>query len=227
MSGRLCGWHCPKALLFLFRLFNSTVWCSQLLSLSYRSGNWRTNRLGLFPKSPWQPMGSWRKSPAYPKSCHFSTRRYCAWAQGRRGSGAWASLSIMWVIGFFLAAWLYICTVICIRYPMHGCFPCYCWLGNHSCDGLVNAGDVFSLIQPSRVHGQCKPPVAFHHHTHTQLPCLPLQVQFRILFPRNPSLLTWTIGWVWEAEGKRDAFKWRGAERSLFPARGCAHSMQQ
>lgn len=84
-----------------------------------------------------------------------------------------------------------------------------------------------SPIQPHHVHGQGKPPVAFHRHTHTQLPCLPLQVQLRILFPRNPSLLTWTIGWVWEAEGKRGTFKWRGAERSLFPAGGCAHSMQQ
>lgn len=50
VCGRLWGWRCPKALLFLFRFFNSSVWYSQLLLPSYRSGNWRTNRLGLFPK---------------------------------------------------------------------------------------------------------------------------------------------------------------------------------
>lgn len=47
-------------------------------------------------------------------------------ALGGRAQGHGASLSIVWVIGFFLAGWLYVCTVICIRYPMHGCFPCYC-----------------------------------------------------------------------------------------------------
>lgn len=47
-------------------------------------------------------------------------------ALGTRAQGHGASLSVVWVIGFFLAGWLYVCTVICIRHPMHGCFPYYC-----------------------------------------------------------------------------------------------------
>lgn len=217
MRGNQCLWKAvwlvsPQGLCIscLDCLFSHVVWPVIVAVLQTRE--LKNKHVRSFPKvtltvSQW--LG-WKKSPAYPKNCHFSTGQCCAWAhglpcllQGLIGSTLYRHLhqaSNAQMLPMLLLIW-----------------------ESLLCKGLVNL-DVFSQIPPSHVHCQGKASLALGHQTHAQLPSLLLQVLLRTLFPRNSSLLTWTIGQVWEAEGKWGTFKCRGAECSLFPAEGCTHS---